>query len=118
VPPSLLGLTHEALHRANLRERLVRRPHRLGDAVLDAGARPPQPPAEDKRRADDERDHGERGRRQARVRERQQHDAADEEERLSGELRDPAADQRLQHREVRREAAGELAGATLDEERG
>ena len=53
------------------------------------------------------------------MREREQHDAADEEERpgaTSSEIQ--RAEQRLQHREVRREAARELAGAALGEEAG
>ena len=42
----LVGLAMEALHRANLRERFVGARHRLGDAVLHAGARASQPSTE------------------------------------------------------------------------
>ena len=92
------------------------RAHRFGDAVLHAGARLAQAPPEDERRADDDRHDGERRRREPRMREREQDDAADEEQRLPRQLRDPGAHQRLQHREVGREAARQLAGAPLGEE--
>ena len=52
------------------------------------------------------------------MREREQHDAADEEQHLARQLGDPRAQQRLKHREVRRQPARELAGPALGEEAG
>ena len=52
------------------------------------------------------------------MREREQDDAADEEQRLARQLGDPVCHQRLQHGEVGGEAARELAGAALGEEAG
>ena len=52
------------------------------------------------------------------MREREQHDAADEEQHLPRQLGDPGAHQRLEHGEVGGEAARQLAGAALGEEAG
>jgi hypothetical protein len=108
----------KALHGADLRERFVGAGHRVGDAVLHAGARPAQATSEHDRHGHDDRDHGERRRRESRVREREQHDPANQEQHLARHLRDPRAQQGLQDGEVGRQTARQLTGATIGEEPG
>ena len=100
----------------DLRERLVSRRHRLGDAILHAGTRLPQPMSEQERRANDDRNDSERRRRESRMGEGQQDETADEKQNLSRHLGDPRAEQRLQYREVGRETTRELARAPLSVE--
>ena len=118
VPSYLLFLAREALHDPDLAEGLLRRSHRLGDAVLDARARAPQHAAEEHRRADDDRHDGESRRRQARVRERQHHDAADEIQRLARELGELVAEHRLEERCIGRQPARQLTAPPVGEEAG
>ena len=79
------------MHRPDLRERLVGRASRLGNPVLDAGAGAPQRTSKDERRTDDEGHDGERRCSKARVGDRQEDDAPDQEQRLAGKLREVVA---------------------------
>ncbi len=84
VPGPLGGLLHEALHRADLRERLLRHRARLGDPVLHPGGDPPEPAPEDDGRADHDRRHQQRGQREPGLEPGEQHDAAHERQHLAG----------------------------------
>ncbi len=118
VARALGALLHEALHRADLRERLLRHRARLGHPVLHTGRDAPEPPPEDERRADHHRRHEQRGQREPRLQPGEQHDAADQGQHLAAELGDLVAQHALEQADVDGQPAGELAGAPVREEPG
>ena len=118
VAPRFFRLARKALHRPDLRECLFRRPCRLRDAILHSGARPLEHPSEQERGSDHYRHNRQSRRRQLRVRHRQQHHSAYQEERLSRELRQIVAQHGLYHHGVGRETADQLSGALFGKESG
>jgi hypothetical protein len=118
VPGAFRRLLDEALHRPDLRERLLRHARGLGDPVLHAGGHVPEPAAEHERSADHDWRHQQRGQREPGLQPGEEHDAAHECQHLARELRDLVAQHRLQHPDVDRQPAGELARAALGEEAG
>ena len=115
VSANFLGLSRVTLHRPYLRECFVGRTGRLGHTILNACAGAPKRTPEEKRRADDQRHNRERRCGKRRVRENEQHDSADQKQRLSRKLGQVVAEYRLQNGCVSGEPARELACSALGE---